>query len=229
MKRVLVVATLALAVLAARVDVASATSECRGFMACVPVAGPWVVVPVSQRMQRPQVQFQLTCPKGFIVGGVDAELSDRAIDVWFFGAAGSPVAPGRTTSRTIVFVATYVGVGARAPTFRPHAGCIPGGGGGSRTPTAFSAVFPPGKATVRRVKTVRVSAGRSVSVRCRNDERLVAAYSARGFRTARPPAPALVGSLSSKVTLSGGRISAAVSGGGGRGVVQLEAVCAGGR
>ena len=229
MKRVVVIAALVLSAFAARVDVASATSECRGFMACVPVAGPWVVVPVSQRMLRPQVQYQLTCPKGFIVGGVDAELSDRAIDVWFLGSAGSPVAPGRTTSRTIVFVATYVGVGGRAPTFRPHAGCIPGGGGGSRTPTAFSAVFPPGKATIRRVKTVRVRAGRSIAVHCRNDERLVAAYSARGFATAKPPTAALVNSLSSRVKLSGGRISASVSGGAGRGVVQLEAVCAGGR
>jgi hypothetical protein len=228
-KRALVVAALVLSAFAARVDMASATSECRGFMVCVPVAGPWVVVPVSQRIQRPQVQYQLTCPKGFIVGGVDAELSDRAIDVWFFGAAGSPVAPGRTTSRTIVFVATYVGSGSRAATFRPHAGCIPGSGGGSRTPTAFSPVFPPGKATIRRVKTVRVHGRRSVAVRCRSDERLVAAYSARGFATARPPAASLVSSLSSKVKLSGGRISASVSGGGGRGLVQVEAVCAGGR
>ena len=100
-------------------------------------------------MPRPQVQFQLTCPKGYIVGGLDAELTDRAIDVWFLGAAGSPVAPGTTTSRTIVFVATYVGVGrARAdvPAARrlhprrrrrpPHADRVP-------------AVFPPGKPTVR--------------------------------------------------------------------------------
>src|SRR5262249_2633768 len=96
-KRVLVVAALLLSAFAARVDVASATSECRGFMTCVPVAGPWVVVPVSARTQRPQVQYQLTCPKGFIVGGVDAELSDRATEVWFLGSPGSPVAPGRST------------------------------------------------------------------------------------------------------------------------------------
>ena len=99
MKRILVLAALVLSVFAARVDVASATNECRGFMSCVPVAGPWVVVPVSSRTQRPQVQFQLTCPKGFIVGGVDAELSDRAIEIFFLGTPGSPVAPSRTTSR----------------------------------------------------------------------------------------------------------------------------------
>jgi hypothetical protein len=229
-KRVLIVAALLLAAVAARVDVASsATSECRGFLTCVPVAGPWVVLPASQGTQRPQVQFQLTCPKGFIVGGVDAELSDRAIDVWILGATGSPISPGRTTSRSVVFVATYVGSGARAPTFRPHAGCIPGGGGGRRTPTAYSAVFPPGKPTVRRVRTIRVNLERSYAARCRSGERLVAAYSARGFRTAKPPTPELVNTLSARTTVTASRITAAVKGGAGRGVVQIAAVCAGGK
>jgi len=229
-RRALVVAALALSVLAARVDVASsATSECRGFLTCVPVAGPWVVLPASQIALRQEVQYQLTCPKGFVVGGVDAELSDRAIDVWFLGAAGSPVAPGRTTSKTIVFVARYVGSGGRAPTFRPHAGCIPGGGGGRRTPTAFFAVFPPGKPTVRRVRTVRVRATGTAAVRCHNDERLVAAYSARGFRTAKPPSPQLVASFSARTRLTANGISAQTSDGNGRAVVQLAAVCAGGR
>jgi hypothetical protein len=228
-KRALVVAAVALSVLAARVDVASATSECRGFLACVSVSGPWVVLPASGSKLRQEVQFQLTCPKGFIVGGVDAELSNRAIEVWFLAAPGSPVAPGRTTSRTIVFVSTYVGSGARAPTFRPHAGCIPGGGGGSRTPTAFTPVFPPGKPTVRRVRTVRVAAPGAVAVRCHNDERLVAAYSARGFRTAKPPSPQLVASFSARTHLTAHGIAAQTSGGNGRAVVQLAAVCAGGR
>jgi hypothetical protein len=229
-KRALVVAVLLVAAAAARVDVASsATSECRGFLTCVPVAGPWVVLPVSQSTQRPQVQFQLTCPQGFIVGGVDAELSDRATDVWILGATGSPISPGRTTSRSIVFVATYVGSGARAPTFRPHAGCIPGGGGGRRTPTAFSKVFPPGKPTVRRVRTIRVNLERSYAARCRSGERLVAAYSARGFRTAKPPTAAIVNTLSANTAVSASRITVAVKGGPGRPVVQIAAVCAGGK
>ena len=229
MKRVLVIAVVALSVLAARVDVASATNECRGFLTCVPVAGPWVVLPASGSKLRQNVQFQLTCPKGFIVGGVDAELSDRAIDVWFLAAPGSPVAPGRSTSNTIVFVSTYVGSGARAPTFRPHAGCIPGGGGGGRTPTAFTPIFAPGKPTVRRVRTVRVGAPGAVAVRCRNGERLVAAYSARGFRTAKPPTPQLVASFSARTHLTANGIAAQTAGGGGRAVVQLSAVCAGGK
>jgi hypothetical protein len=226
-----VLATLAIvaAALAAGVERADATSECRGFQACVPVAGPWVAVPVSRAAQRPQVQWQLTCPRGFVVGGVDAELSDRAIDVWFFGASGSPVAPGRTTSRTIVFVATYVGSGAAAPTFRPHAGCVPSSGGGRRTPTSVTAVVPPGKPTVRRVRTLHITLPRTVSVGCRSDEHLVAAYSARGFRTTTPPSAQIVTSLSARTRVTGARIAVSASGGTGFGVVQVSAVCVGGR
>jgi hypothetical protein len=198
-------------------------------MACVPVAGPWVVVPRSQATPRPQVQYQLTCPRGFIVGGVDAELTDRAIDVWFMGASGSPIAPGRTTSRTVVFVAMYVGARATAPTFRPHAGCVPASGGGSRTPTSVSSVVPPGRPTVRRVRTVRITAPRGIAVACHRDERLVAAYSAKGFRTAKPPSEELVASFSAHPALARNHITVVARGGEGRGVVQVAAVCAGGR
>jgi hypothetical protein len=228
-KGVLLVVAVFVAALAAGVDTARATSECRGFLTCVPVAGPWVVVPVSRQTPRPEVQYQLTCPRGFVVGGVDAELTDRAIDVWFLGAPGSPVAPGRTTSRTIVFVARYVGAGAAGPTFRPHAGCVPAGGGGRRTPTSVTTVVPPGRPTVRRVRTFRITTPRYVAVGCRRDERLVAAYSASGFRTARPPSPALVASLSTRPALALDHITVAARGGQGRGVVQVAAVCAGGR
>lgn len=230
MKRALLVVALVAAAFAARIDTAAATSECRGFMQCVPVAGPWVVVPTSHALQRPQVQFQLTCPRGFIVGGVDAELTDRAIDLWFLGTSGSPVSPGRTTSRTIVFVAMYVGARATAPTFRPHAGCIPASGGGSRTPTSVSSVVPPGRPTVRRVRTVRVTAPqRVVSVACHRDEHLVAAYRASAFRTHNPPTQGLIASLSARPHMSGNHIAVTARGGGNRGVVQVAAVCAGGR
>jgi len=230
MRRALIVVALVLSALAARVDTARATSECRGFLVCVPVAGPWVVVPVSSATPRPQVQYQLTCPRGYVVGGLDAELTDRAIDVWFIGASGSPVAPGRTTSRTVVFVATYVGSGTAAQTFRPHAGCVPtSGGGGRRTPTSVSGVVPPGKPTVRRVRTLRITTPRDIAVSCRRDERLVAAYSASGFRTAAPPSAALIASLSTHSALALNRITVMARGGAGRAVVQVAAVCAGGR
>jgi len=228
-RRAFVVVALVTAAFAARVGPAGATTECRGFMACVPVAGPWVVVPVSQKTPRPEVQYQLNCPRGFVVGGLDAELTDRAIELWFLGASGSPVAPGRTTSRTIVFVASYVGTGARAPTFRPHAGCVPAQGGGRRTPASVVAVVPPGRPTVRRVRTFRITKPQAVAVGCRRGEHLVAAYSASGFRTAKPPTPELVASLSARPALALGHITVVARGGGGKAVVQVAAVCAGGR
>jgi hypothetical protein len=229
-RRLLVLGLLLVAAVGSRVDTAGArTTECQGFLVCVRVAGPWVIVPVSQRTPRPEVQFQLRCPKGFIVGGVDAELTDRATDIWFLGALGSPIAPGRATSRTIVFVASYVGDGATNVSFRPHAGCIPGGGGGRRTPTSFSALVPPGHPTIRRVRTFRVTKPAFVAVACRRDEHLVAAYSARAFRTQKPPAAALAASLSARPALALDHITVAVRGGRGRGVVQVAAVCAGGK
>jgi hypothetical protein len=207
---------------------AGATNECRGLNPCVPVAGPWVVVPVGKGSPRPQVQYQLTCPRGFVVGGVDAELTDRAIDIAFIGASGSPVSPGVTTSRTIVFVGSFVGRAARAPTFRPHIGCIPAAGGGRRTPTGRAAVFPPGQATTRRIATVMVTSTRRIAVTCRADEDLVAWYVARGFATPTPPSPALVGSLSVKAASSGDQVVAVARAAQGRGIVQVSAVCAGG-
>ena len=105
---------------------AQAADECDGLMVCVPVAGPWVSVPVGTSVPRPHVEYQLRCPRGHIVGGLDAEVSDRGIDITFIGELGSPVNPGITTSRSVVFVASYVGATARAPTFqavhRLHAG-----------------------------------------------------------------------------------------------------------
>ena len=229
MRRVTVLIAMLSAALAVGVTPAAATNECRGLNPCVPVAGPWVVVPVGRVVPRAQVQYQLTCPRGFVVGGVDAELTDRAIDVSIVGTSGSPVSPGVTTSRAVVFVASYVGAGARAPTFRPHAGCLPASGGGERTPTGVAATVPPGKPTVRRVSTVQVRSNTTITVACRADERLVAAYSARGFFTPAPPGPALVSSLSATQRISGNRVVVTASARQGQGAVQVAAVCAGGR
>src|SRR5205085_1959652 len=79
-------AAVVLAAPVAGVMPAAATNECRGLQVCVRVPGPWVVVPSS----RSPVQYQLSCPRGFVVGGLDAELSDRAVDIDFLGLLGSP-------------------------------------------------------------------------------------------------------------------------------------------
>jgi hypothetical protein len=207
---------------------AGATNECRGLNPCVPVAGPWVVVPTGRSIPRPQVQYQLTCPRRFIVGGMDAELTDPSIDVAFIGSSGAPVSPGVTTSQSVVFVATYVGDQPRTPTFRPHIGCIPATGGGTRTPTGVRAVVPPGRPATRRVVTERVRGESTLVTSCRADERMVGWYTTRGFSTAAPPGPALVASLFTKTSVRKNSVSVLARAGRGQGIVQVGAICAGG-
>ena len=56
----------------------------------------------------------LRCPlRGYIVAGIDARVTDRAIDVSIRGENGAPVGPGVTTGREVLFTAVYTG-GARA-------------------------------------------------------------------------------------------------------------------
>jgi hypothetical protein len=221
------------AALAGGAGPAGATRECSGFMVCVPVAGPWVMLPPDRRAPRAPVEYRLSCPRHYVVGGLDAELSDRGIDIGFVGALGSPVNPGITTSRAVVFVGRYVGSSARATSFRPHIGCIPAAGGGGRVPTVASRVFPPGQPTVRRVRTVRFRPGPLRVVQaCAAGERLVAASHAVGFFTAAPPSQRLAGSVSTAHVVRGGRVIVSGHAGGLvrglRAVVQVSAVCAGG-
>ncbi len=209
---------------------AGGANECDGLMVCVPVEGPWVVVPISGGVPRPRVEYLLTCPRRHVVGGLDARVSDRAIDVNFLGALGSPVNPGISTSRSVVFVAAYVGAAARAPTFKPFVGCMPAVGGGARVPTSVSA-FPPGRPTVRRVKEVRVRPGETkVRQRCAARERLVAASHALAFATRTPPSSSLVESLSARRSVRGREVVVTVRAdaevGDVRALVQVHAVCA---
>lgn len=234
--RVVVVAVAAVAsALGLGVGSAGATNECRGLQVCVRVHGPWVVVPTSLATPRPAAQFQLSCPRRFVAGGLDAELSDRAIDLDFFGLVGSPVGPGTTTSRSVVFRGIYTGASLRGPTFRPHLGCIPASGGGSG-PVPYrklQAAFPPGQPTVRRVRTVRIRAGslRAVAA-CGAGERLISGWHAVGFFTASAPSPTLIRSVTTAQTLRGARVEARARAGVGvsgvRAVLQVGAVCGGG-
>jgi hypothetical protein len=79
-----------LAVVLAAAAWAGAADECDGLMVCVPVAGPWVVVPTSSGLPRPRVEYQVTCPRGHVAGGLDARLSRRAIDVSSSARSGAP-------------------------------------------------------------------------------------------------------------------------------------------
>jgi hypothetical protein len=208
---------------------AGAANECDGLQVCVSVPGPWVVVPASTSAARTPVEFQLTCPRGFVVGGLDARLSVRGIDVQFLGKLGSPVNPGITTTRSAVFRATYVGRADRAPTFKPFIGCMPSTGGGTRVPTSVVA-FKPGEPVTRRVRTVRVRPGSSTVVqRCASGERLVGGSHAFAFATRNPPSASLVSSVSGSEAISGGSVVVRVRGdaelSGVRAFVQVQALC----
>jgi hypothetical protein len=231
-RRALALAACALAALTGAGE-ARATNECRGLMVCVPVAGPWVVVPAASR----RVQYRLACPRRYIVGGLDAELSHRAIELTFPGLLGSPVNPGITTTNAAVFAAFYTGARAQVTTFRPHVGCIPAAGGGGGAPPAFvalrAAAFPPGRPTVRRVRLVRAFADRTTRgvLACARNERLVGASHAVGFYTRTAPSASLATSVSVQRTVRASRITVTVRGGSSlRGVnahVQMQALCAG--
>jgi hypothetical protein len=228
---------LALAAVAATAAPAGATNECRGLQVCVKVRGPWVVVPVELGNARAGAQFQLSCPRGFIVAGLDAELSDRAIDLDFPGLLGSPVGPGTTTSRSVVFRGVYTGSSSRNPVFRPHIGCVPtsGGAGGPvpyRKAQSLQA-FPPGQPTIRRVRSVRLRLGsvRAVAA-CAAGERLISGWHSIGFYTASAPSAALARSVNVTQSARGNRVDvrarAGVGVNGVRAVVQVGAVCGGG-
>lgn len=235
MRRALLVCVVAgAAALAAGVGPAGATNECRGLQVCVKVRGPWVVVPAQLGASRAGVQFQLSCPRGFIAAGLDAELSDRAIDLDFSGLLGSPVGPGTTTSRSILFRGVYTGASARNPSFRPHLGCVPvAGGGNGPVPYRKLQAFPPGQPTILRVRTVRLHAGsvRAVAA-CLAGERLISGWHAVGFYTASAPNAALAQSVSATRSSRAGRVEvrarAGVAVSGVHAVLQVGAVCGGG-
>jgi hypothetical protein len=232
----LVVLVLAGATLGLGEAPARATNECDGLMICVPIAGPWVVVPTARTVPRLQAEYQLSCPRRYIVGGLDVQLSNRAIDVKFLGKTGSPVNPGITTERAAVFLATYTGASARVASFRPHIGCVPasGGGGGPVPYLSPSALAVAAAAPVtRRVSELRLRAGatQTATRTCARGERLLDSWHAVGFYTARAPSAQLVSSVLAKRSTGSARVRVSVRSGpaigGVRAVVQVGAVCGG--
>jgi hypothetical protein len=220
-------AVAALAALAA--PAARSADECRGLMACISVPGPWVAIPAATSgVPYPATRWQLKCPEG-TVAGLDARLSDRAIDIDFSGLLGSPVNPGITTRDRVVFTGVYTGTQRTPTSYKPFIGCVRGGGG--RTPT----VFRPGQPTVLRVKTVRLRSGSLVrdSHGCRPGERLLGSWRAVGFFTAQPPRASQLAAVRTASTVSNGRIlfSASRQGvaSGTNVVLQVQALCSQGK
>jgi hypothetical protein len=129
------------------------------------------------------------------------------------------------TGRSIVFWASYVGATARSPSFRPHVGCMPGGGGG-RIPTAFK----PGRPTIRRVAQTEIAPGRNATAKtCPARETLVGASHAFGFFMRNAPSASLVESVGGRQRVSGRRVivlvTADVEVASVQAVVQVHAIC----
>jgi hypothetical protein len=183
---------------------AAAADECRGLQVCLPVAGPWVVIPARAGARPARVEFELRCPlANYVVAGTDVRLADPDIDVSLRGETGSPVGPGVTTSRSVLFVASYVGARRAPTTFRPFIGCVPTSGGGGRALTGAAALRPTRPVT-RRVAERRIFAGATTRAvaRCRGRETAVDAGHAAAFRTALPPGPSLIASVDSSSRLA---------------------------
>lgn len=229
MKRTLLILAVALAPLAL-VGEAQATNECRGLDTCISVPGPWVAVPAAPATGLATTYFQLTCPKASIAGGLDALLGDPTLGVEFLGKLGSPVNPGITTARSVVFVATYA---RGAPTaFRPILGCIPSSGGGGRSTTAYHPVAVKPQPVLRRVHVLQLrGVTKQSTARCRGGERLVGWSSAVGFRTPRQPTAAQLNSVRVATRRSGNAVAVRATRSvatprGARVVVQVHLLCA---
>lgn len=228
MRRLLLLLAAASAALVAA-GTAGATRECKGLQVCVPVAGPWVLTPGPT-----ETHWQLSCPKRFVVGGLDAELTTRGIDLAFRATLGSPVNPGVSTSTAAVFLGRLVIGHDPAASFRPHIGCIPSQTSGERVPTVHHKVYPPGKPTVLRVSALAVRAGatRRVTRACRAGERLLSSTEAIGFYAKRPPSRTLARAVHARLIATGRRVTATIRGGAPvrhvHAVVQLDLLCAGG-
>lgn len=215
---------------------AAAAEECRGLPVCLPVAGPWVLVPARATGGPAPVEYELRCPlPGYVVAGVDARLADAEIDVSFRGETGSPIAPGVTTRSALLFTAVSTAARSRPSSFKPFIGCIPSRGGGSRAQTSYAAPPPsrgiaPTRPSARVVVTRRLAAGTTrVSVRCGPGARLLGGSYAVAFRSAAPPPEKVLRSVRVTRRVAAGAVlaravaSAALSGV--RAELQLHAVC----
>ncbi len=236
MRRPLWLATAALAAAACALPgSALALDECRGLQQCVSVVGPWVVVPARADGGLVTAQWELRCPvAGYVVGGTDARATTRAVEVSIRGEKGSPVSPGVTTLRTVVFAGRRAG-GSAPAAFLPAIGCLPSQGGGGRSQTSVGRtqdVVQPGTPFVRRVVVARLRRGGSVTVaaRCPRGARLVESSHAIGFRTKAPPSAAQLRSASTRAVeapaavLVRGSLGAAA--GSARVLLQVQILCA---
>jgi len=222
---VLCIGGLALAALSA--GSALAADECDGLRVCLPVAGPWVIVPAGG------VDYELACPlAGYVIGGTDARVAARDVDVSFRGEPGSPVGPGVTTRRSAVYHAVRARAGAGPSSFQPFIGCIPTSGGGGRALTGVAtraAGIKPTQPLRSVVVNTPVRAGpRTVRVPCPAGSRLVGSTHAAAFRQKVAPSDAQLGAVRVRRAVVDGIVVARITmspAAGSRVEVQVRAVC----
>ncbi len=182
---------------------------CEGLTICGPVAGPWVVIPGPARGARTaSSDWRIGCPHGGIVGGTDARVSDAWVQVSFAGHVGSPVNPGITTGREVLFTGVSVGPPGRPASYIPFVGCTPSQGG-PRSPTGLGAVRQsrPGDAIVRRLRVLDLRARRvSGNVGCQASERMIGSGTATGIYTALKPTQAEIRGIRVTRSVAGRRI-----------------------
>ena len=134
-----------------------AADECQGLQVCIPVAGPWVAIPPppaglatrdlaarlpAGRRRRSRRAGERASRRGRVPGPHRQPRQSRA---------------SRPRSRSL-FKGTYAGACAQATSYQPFIGCIPGGGGGPRTPDGVHA---------RRAPSSRASRSRCASTTLR--------------------------------------------------------------
>jgi len=207
--RALLAAPLLGLVILAQPVAANATNECKGLDVCITVPGPWVAVPAAPAGAASTVQYQVTCPKRSVAGGLDAVLGDPMLEVRWLGLLGSPINPGISAKRSVVFQG--LSPRARPTAFRPVVGCIPTSGGGGRSTTAYTAAPKP-KPVQRRFHTVSVRGSQAVGVitACAAGERIAGVTYAVGFRTHLQPGPSVLAGVDVKLRQQAGRSFATV-------------------
>jgi hypothetical protein len=187
---------------------ASATNQCKGLDVCITVPGPWVAVPAANAGSASTALYQVTCPKRSVAGGLDAILGDPTLEVRWLGLLGSPINPGISTKRSVIFQGSSAR--ARPTAFRPVVGCIPTSGGGGRSTTAYTAAKP--KPLQRRFHTVSVRGNQPVGVitACATGERIAGATYSVGFKTHLQPGPSVLSGVQVELARQAGRSVATV-------------------
>lgn len=237
MKRIRLALCIAVAVAAVTVpSLALALDECKGWPRCVPVVGPWVVIPTSASGGLASSSWHLRCPKGYVVGGTDARATDRRVEVSFRAFTGSPVSAGVSTRADALL--TGRSAGAAPAAFQPAIGCVPTAGGGGRAltgTTRAAAVVRPGEPFVLRVATVKVvRQSATAEARCPAGRRLLEATHAVAFRGSAPPSQALIDAVRTTGARDGSTARARATIGapipsGVSALLQVQALCERGR